>query len=362
MADIRDFKCPSCGGAIHWDSTAQKMKCPFCETEFDISTLQSFDDDLRQDEKTDDMNWQSGPEAEWTEGETDNMRVYVCKSCGGEIIGDKDMGASSCPYCGNSVIVPSQFKGDLKPDILIPFKLNKEQAKDGLRRHMKGKRLLPKVFKDENHIDEIKGIYVPFWLFDAQAEADARYKAEQVNSWTDSKFRYTETRVYSVSRSGTLGFENVACDGSSKLDDRLMDSIGPFNSAEAVPFQTAYLSGYLADRYDVTADQCRERANERIRKSTADTFGRTVTGYSSVRTESCSIRLSNARTKYALYPVWLLNTTWRENRYMFAMNGQTGRFIGDLPEDKGAYARWFALIGGIAAVAALGIQYLIYLM
>ena len=96
------------------------MKCPFCETEFDISTLQSFDDDLRQDEKTDDMNWQSGPEAEWTEGETDNMRVYVCKSCGGEIIGDKDMGASSCPYCGNSVIVPSQFKGDLKPDILIP--------------------------------------------------------------------------------------------------------------------------------------------------------------------------------------------------------------------------------------------------
>ena len=183
-----------------------------------------------------------------------------------------------------------------------------------------------------------------------------------MNSWTDSKFRYTETRVYSVSRSGTLGFENVACDGSSKLDDRLMDSIGPFNSAEAVPFQTAYLSGYLADRYDVTADQCRERANERIRKSTADTFVRTVTGYSSVRTESCSIRLSNARTKYALYPVWLLNTTWRGNRYMFAMNGQTGRFIGDLPEDKGAYARWFALIGGIAAVAALGIQYLIYLV
>ena len=138
--------------------------------------------------------------------------------------------------------------------------------------------MLFRSFKDENHIDEIKGIYVPFWLFDAQVEADTRYKAEQVNSWTDSKFRYTETRVYSVSRSGTLGFENVACDGSSKLDDRLMDSIGPFNSAEAVPFQTAYLSGYLADRYDVTADQCRERANERIRKSSHREDGEGVDG------------------------------------------------------------------------------------
>ena len=141
-----------------------------------------------------------------------------------------------------------------------------------------------------------------------------------------------------------------------------MESIEPFDFSEAVDFQTAYLAGYLAYKYDVDAGESMERANERVRKSTADAFAATVQGYTTVETQSSSVRLHNGTAKYALYPVWLLNTTWNGQRYTFAMNGQTGKFVGDLPVDKGAYRKWlFGLTGGISA-AIFAATYLLWLL
>ena len=111
--------------------------------------------------------------------------------------------------------------GVLKPDLVIPFKLDKNAAKAGLSKHVMGKRLLPKVFKDQNHIDEIKAMYVPFWLFDADAKADIRYRATRVRSWSDGTYRYTETSFFSVKRGGDLKFANVPVDGNAgKSGDR----------------------------------------------------------------------------------------------------------------------------------------------
>jgi len=184
-------------------------------------------------------------------------------------------------------------------------------------------------------------VYVPFWLFDADATGKVRYKATRVRVWSDDDYNYTETSYFSVYREGEIGFEKIPVDGSSKIADDLMESIEPFYFGDAVDFQTAYLAGYLADRYDVTANQSIERANERIKHSTEENFAATVQGYSSVITENSSIQLSNGNAKYALYPVWMLSTTWNGKNYTFAMNGQTGKFVGDLPLDKGAYWRWF---------------------
>lgn len=355
MNTLKEYKCPCCSGSIEWNSSAQKMKCPFCDTEFDLETLQGFDQDIQLDGQ-DDMTWNPEPGNEWPEEEASGMRVFVCQSCGGEILGDSQTAATSCPYCGNAVTVPSQFRGDLRPDFVIPFKKSKEDAKAALREHLKGKKFLPKVFTDENHIDEIKGIYVPFWLFDATAEAHARYKGSKVRTWSDRNFQYTETSVYSVSRGGFLDFDHVAIDGSSKMADDLMESIEPFDFNEAVDFQTAYLAGYLADRYDVKAEESIDRANTRIKETTSQEFKKTVQGYSSVIPESESVRLVDARASYALYPVWLLNTSWQGERYTFAMNGQTGKFVGDLPVDNGAYIRSTILTAlgiGAAVFAAL---------
>lgn len=361
MQTLQEYKCPCCGGAITFDSSLQKMKCPFCDTEFEMETLASYDSELKN-EPAEDMSWKDIPENKWQNGEENGLRSYVCKSCGGEIVGDENTAATSCPFCGNPVVMMGQLSGSLKPDYIIPFKLDKNAAKAALQSHYAGKRLLPKIFKDENHIDEIKGIYVPFWLFDAEADVNIRYKATRVRYWSDSDNDYTETSFFSVMRGGNIGFSCVPVDGSAKMADDLMESIEPFDFSDAVDFQTAYLAGYLADKYDVSAEQSIERANERIRTSSADAFASTVQGYASVIPESTSIRLRDGHTKYALYPVWLLNTTWNGKKYTFAMNGQTGKMVGDLPVDKSAYRKWLWGLTGVIGAAAFALSYLIWLL
>lgn len=347
MQALQEYKCPCCGGALAFDSSIQKMKCPFCDTEFEMEALEGYDEVLKED-RADSMEWETTAGGEWENGEADALRTYICKSCGGEIVGDANTAATTCPFCGNRVVMMGNFSGALKPDLIIPFKLDKNAAKDGLMRHLSGKRLLPRVFKSQNHIDEIKGVYVPFWLFDTDADAQMRYSATKVRTWSDEDYDYKETSHFAVSRGGNISFENVPVDGSSKMADDLMESIEPYNMADAVDFRTAYLAGYLADKYDVGAEESVERANERVKKSTESAFAATVKDYDTVETENSSIQLKNGKAKYALYPVWLLNTTWNGNQYTFAMNGQTGKFVGNLPIDKAAAAKWFfGLAGGI---------------
>lgn len=359
MPVLQEYKCPCCGGAIEFSSDLQKMKCPYCDSEFEMEALLEFDEVLKEESaQSDNMQWDTQAGTQWQDGEEDHLKVYVCQSCGGEIIGDETLAATLCPYCNNPVVMMGQFKGELKPDFVIPFKLDKNAAKEGLKNHMKGKRLLPKSFKSENRINEIKGMYVPFWLFDTDANATIRYKATKVRFWSDSKYDYTKTSFYSVLRGGTLGFEKVPVDGSSKMADDLMESIEPYNFSEAVDFQTAYLAGYLADKYDVSAQESISRANDRIRNSTEETFRSTAKGYSTVTTEHSNIHLYNSNAKYALYPVWILISTYNGENYTFAMNGQTGKFVGDLPMDKGAFWKWWGIIASVSSAVALLIIFL----
>ena len=360
MANLLEYKCPCCGGAIAFDSTIQKMKCPYCDTEFEMETLAAYDSELAG-AHPDDMSWETAAGEEWQAGEADGLRSYVCKSCGGEIVGDENTAATSCPFCGNPVVMTGQFSGALKPDYVIPFKLDKKAAKEALQNYYGGKRLLPKVFKAQNHIDEVKGVYVPFWLFDASADANVRYNATRVRTWSDDDYNYTETSFFAVSRGGEVGFQNVPVDGSTKMADDLMESIEPFDFSGAVDFKTAYLAGYLADKYDVDAEQSIERANERIRRSTEEVFASTVQGYTTVVPETSSIRLHNGKAKYALYPVWLLNTTWNGEKYTFAMNGQTGKLVGNLPVDKSAAMKWTIGLTALCGAAVYGIAWLLHI-
>jgi DNA-directed RNA polymerase subunit RPC12/RpoP len=337
------------------------MKCPYCDTQFEVADLQAYNQAL-EGKPEDNMQWDSTAGTQWQPGETEGMRVYTCNSCGGEIVADEHTGASECPFCGNPVVMTGQFAGDLKPDLVIPFKLDKKAAMEALKRHYEGKKLLPKVFKDENRIREVKGVYVPVWLFDADAQGHVQYKASRIRTWSDSRYNYTETSYYRVIRGGSLGFENVPVDGSTKMDDALMESIEPFDISGAVDFQTAYLAGYLADKYDVDAENSIQRANERIKESTEDAFASTVMGYTTVTPISTSIGLENGTAKYALYPVWMLTTQWNGEKYTFAMNGQTGKLVGDLPMDKSAYRKWFWGLTGAVTAAVFALSYLFWLL
>lgn len=351
MSELLEFKCPCCGGAIEFNADAQTMKCPYCDSEFDPQSLRQAEEELgNYVDVNNSMDWQKSTVNGWQAGEEDGLVSYICNSCGGEIIADENTAATKCPYCDNPVVMKGKLSGSLKPDYVIPFKLDKRKAIEGLKMHLSGKRLLPKVFKDENHIEEIKGIYVPFWVFDAKAESSSRYSATKLRTWSDSRFNYTETSFYTLVREGRMDFNGIPVDGSSKMPDSLMESIEPYDLSHAVDFKTAYLAGYLADKYDVGAEASVGRANQRIKSTCEDELRRTVIGFATAQPISSGTRLLESDVKYALYPVWLLNTVWNGQKYTFAMNGQTGKFVGNLPVDWGAYFKW--LFGIAAAVGA----------
>ena len=342
--------CPACKTELNSEGISGEAICPGCGAEFQMEDLRAYAAQMAE-KREDNMNWDTKAGSPWQEGEADGLRIYGCKQCGGEIVADETTGATHCPYCGNPVVLTGHFTGLLKPDLVIPFKVDKKAAIAALQNHYKGKRLLPKVFKDQNHIEEVKGLYVPVWLFDADADANVEYEATRVRRWSDSEYNYTETRHYAVIRGGGIGFENVPVDGSTKMDDTLMESIEPFDISAAVPFKTAYLPGYMADKYDVDAPSSIGRANERIKRSTEDAFWSTVRGYDTVMPVNSNINLQNGKARYALYPVWILNTDWNGQKFTFAINGQTGKIDGDLPMDKAAF--WKYMLGVTAAVTAV---------
>lgn len=349
--ELLEYECPCCGGKIEFNSTIQKPQCPYCDTVFEPDALKGYDEALKR-EASDDMHWDAASDRQWSE--EDGVAVYTCKSCAGQIVCDDTTAATACPYCGNPVVMVGKLAGDLKPDLIIPFRLDKNAAKEGLRRHLKGKRLLPKRFRDENRIDEIKGVYVPFWLFDADADASVRYRATRVRSWSDSRYHYTETSHYALLREGTVGFERVPADGSSKIENDLMESIEPYDFGEAVDFQTAYLSGFLADRYDVSSEACSQEVNQRIKQTAEKLLAGTAVGYATVIPQHSAVQCRAGKIRYALLPVWLLNTSWKGKTYSFAMNGQTGKFVGNLPVDRKAYWGWLGCLAvGITALAFL---------
>lgn len=358
MADLQDFKCKYCGGRVIFDSATQNMKCQFCDSVFQLSDFQNEEGETdAQSSESGDMGGFSMEGDSWGADETKGMNVYVCQSCGGEIIADETLGSSKCPYCDNNIVMKEQFKGDLKPELIIPFKLDKNAAKKKYLDHLNSKKFLPKVFKDQNHIDEIKGVYVPFWLYDASVDAHISYEATKEKNWSDNNYTYKETSYFDVKRDGGLSFDKIPADASSKMPDDLMESIEPYDIKGAVPFSTAYLAGYLADKYDVEADTYTEHIQERITSSTLSHFRETVKGYDSVSIRHKNIRISKGETHYAMYPVWLLNTTWNGQKFTFAMNGQTGKFVGNLPLDKGAYWKCFATLAAVFSALACLVGY-----
>lgn len=358
---MEQFKCPSCGGSVEFDIGTQQLKCPYCDSEFDINALQEKEE-RKNTKKPDVLTWEGNAGQEWNDGETDGMVVYACKSCGGEIVGDENLGATTCPYCGNQTVIKEKFSGNLKPDYVIPFKKDKKAAKQAFEEFISSSKYVPRSFKSEKHIDEIKGIYVPFWVFDADVDASVSYDAEKVRTWISGDYQTTETTSYDICREGNVVFSNVPVDGASKIADDMMESIEPFDFSEAVEFQTAYLSGFYADKYDVDEEGSKGRAQERIKQSVEDSFRATISSkYDVVIPYYSHVNMKSGKAKYALYPVWMLSATYKGKPYTFAMNGQTGKFAGDLPIDDGALWKYYGkctLITG-AIIYALSVLLMI---
>lgn len=374
-AQITNYQCPACTGPLHFAGASGMLECDYCGSKF---TVQEIEDLYKEKDEaaaaaqaaaeakeeaaqtaaaeTDDEDRWDTVSSSWG-AEAANLKVYNCPSCGAELICDVTTAATSCPYCGNPSIVPGQFRDTLKPDCVIPFRLDKNAAISALKDYYKGKPLLPKAFSDNNHIEEIKGVYVPFWLFDGKADADIRFQATRVHSYTQGNTMVTRTDHYRLRRAGTVNFEKIPVDASSKMPDAHMDAIEPYDYSALKPFSTAYLPGYMADIYDVDVEECSERADQRAKNTAVSIISGSVSGYSSVMPEHQSVRIRRGRVHYALLPVWMLSTKWKGQNYLFAMNGQTGKLIGDLPSSK---QKMLAVFAAIAVPLAALMGFLFY--
>lgn len=376
---VTNYQCPACTGPLHYSAKSGKLECDYCGSSFDVAEIEALyarkeaeaaaakqaadaKAEAAQAAKAEAAEaaaasggWDTSDLSRDWGAEADGLRVYSCPSCGAELICDQSTAATACPYCGNPAIVPGQFSGALRPDYILPFRLSKDDAVQALRAHYKGKPFLPRSFTSANHIEQIQGVYVPFWLFDGGAEGAASYRASNTNVFETGDYEITETRHYHVVRAGSLAFEKIPVDASSKMPDGHMDSIEPFDYAQLRPFSTAYLPGYLADKYDVTIDDSRDRADTRCRETLAQALRDTVTGYGACVTEREDIALRRGKVHYALLPVWMLSTKWRGQDFLFAMNGQTGKLVGDLPTDRGRFWGMFAAIAAPLTVALTAI-------
>lgn len=364
---VTNYQCPNCTAPLRWDPKSARLVCDWCGSSFTAGEVKDFyaAKDAAAEKKAEEERKAGAQENPGKEdardwgAEGEGMQRFSCPSCGAEILVPPTTGATRCPYCGNPQIVPGQFAGTLKPDCIIPFKLEKKEAVKALKKHFKGKILLPKAFSSTAHIEEIQGVYVPFWLYDDTLDADCLYEATRMRTYISGEDQVKETRYYAVRRKGTLVFEGVPADASRKMDDAYMDSLEPYDWSALVPFSTAYFPGYVADIRDVSSDECGQRVHERCEASAVSVLRRDIGGYMTVRATGSRADIRSEKIRYALLPVWTLVTEWKGKKYLFMMNGQTGKMVGNLPASTG---RTLGLFTGLFFISAAAIRLLLMLM
>ncbi len=343
------YKCPACGSALQYGASSGKLECASCGNLYDLADVKAM---VGEDSAKSTFNW-----GDWKSNLKKNTdseaKVYICKFCGAEILTDGTTAATHCPYCDSEVVVNDAFDGGLRPNGVIPFKITKDKMKEIIGNFGKGKKLLPRDFFTEKRIRETQGVYVPFWLFDGTVRGSVVYDAKKIVERNDGEYREKETTTYSLEREGSIAFANVPVDGAEKMDDALMESVGPYDFKEIVDFQPAYLSGYLADRFDQDPDASIGRAEELMKESAKDNFFRTTSEYTEVQATNADLSLISPSVKYVLLPVYIINCKYGNKEYRYAINGQTGKMVGELPiskQRKNAY--FWGVFGGVTAVLA----------
>ena len=343
------YNCPCCGGPLTFSGKSGKLECVSCGNSFEPEALEM----LNTAESGEQIVFER-PKEGFQAGE-EGVQIYHCKNCGAELITEDTTTAAECPYCGSPTILPDRIEGGVKPEKVIPFVVTKEQAKKQFEDYFKGKKLLPNVFlNSRNRISEMRRLYVPYWLFSCDARADMVYDAEKVRTEQKGEWEITRTKHYLVRRKGGMRFENIPVDGSVKMDDKLTESLEPYDLSAAIPFQSAVLAGAMADHADADCAACEKRAVERVERSVEQAMLDTVRDYDTVNERNRRITTERGSATPALLPVWLMTTVKEGKTYTFAVNGQTGKLTCDVPADKKKSLLWGGgVFAGTLGVAAL---------
>lgn len=331
--DVLDNKCPACGAKIAFNPVNQMWDCEYCGSKFTLEEMQRHDNASNEDAN----------EVELLEDSVEEIDVYRCKNCGAEIMADEHTTSTFCVYCGSTAILKNRINQGRVPNYIIPFKNVKEDAIAAFKRVTKGKPLMPKCFKDPKNIQKITGVYIPFWAYDLIARGEVEFEASDIKNWSDSKYYYTKTSRYSVKKNGYFDYSKVLADASSRFPNDLMDSLEPFNYDGLQEYNHAYLSGFLAEKYDVDESDGLGRVTERTNNTSIDLIKNTIE-HQTKRVVNNGLEVSASHTHYIMLPVWMVNIKYGDKNYTFAMNGQTGKIVGNIPIGVKETIMWSIII------------------
>lgn len=350
-----DNKCPACGAPILYKPNLKKWKCDYCKSEFTLEEMKKYNNasneknNIKEKVKTEIQK----------EKDNTNYYEYNCKDCGAKIIADENTAATFCVYCGNTAILKEKLSGKFAPDMIIPFKNEKEKAIEAFKSLNKGRPLMPNFFNDEKNIEKIKGVYIPFWLYDVKVNGELDATSTTSTTWTVGDTVYTKTDTYRLEREGEMSFNKIPVDGSTRFDNDIMNTIEPFNYSELEEYNHAYLSGFLAEKYDVDEETSFKDAEERSLNSARDTIKDDM-GMGIKTIVNDTLASTKLLTKYVLLPVWMINVKYKDKFYTFAMNGQTGEFVGNIPVDKKKAFIYGILTFVITFILVVLISYIFY--
>ncbi len=321
------WKCPNCGGGLLLDPSSQKFKCEYCLSEF-------------SKEQISDLPPKKGEEQKQEEQE---LVLYLCPSCGAEIVTEETTAATFCFYCHNPVVLKGRLEGGYKPDYVLPFAIDKEKAKDIFLQWLKQKRFVPKDFYSPEQIEKLTGVYFPYWLYSCQVEGEIQAEGVKLNVWRAGNLQYTETQKYDVSRNGQMQVDHVTRNALKKADKQLVEGVLPFDMKQMKPFSMEFLSGFFAEKRDMEQQEFQGDVEKEVEVFAKDTLRSSISGYNSVTVMNQTARLKETRWNYALLPVWTLTYKGKRDNhiYYFACNGQTGKICGKLPVDSAKLGIFF---------------------
>lgn len=341
--------CPNCVGQVMYDPKREKMVCLSCgweATQEEFSKLEGREKYDRENATPVIRTWETKPEPEWMRDEVEFMEtnIYHCKTCGAELMLTGTEASTFCSYCGAATIVFDRVSKEARPKRIIPFKLTQEQALASIKKHFAKGSYIPSKIR-ELTVDKVHAIYMPYWLFDTYIR---RSMTVEASTHEDGTFEYI--------RDASCRYKEVTLDASRRLHNEMSRRLEPFRTEELVDFDVAYLSGFYADRYDVTKEalktanekRCREYLDDAILDTCPRVNKRTIGSMSNYKKKNVREECQIEYVEYALLPAYFVNLKYDTGRELVMVNGQTGKVVANLPYEKKQIVKKFLMNSLIA--------------
>lgn len=342
------YKCPNCGGALTFNADSHKWKCEYCLDVFynnDIKGLEESDISGGSNPELEALMEEASEQQELENFESDSKaRIYSCTNCGTEVITDDATPVPFCYYCHSTAISLGQLSDIHRPTKVIPFKITMDTAMEAFTNWFKNKRFLMGDALSKAKFYKLTGIYIPFWRFDCKIVGNISAEAANGRSWMNEYKTYRETDIYDVSRTATAQYRSIPANGYKKASDMLMEGLGPYDYTQMEDFSMSHLSGYMAVKYDMDHDEVFAPIADGIQQHSSKLLEDTIYGYDHITVKNCSVDIKKKDIDCVLLPIWMFTYDYNGRKYMFAMNGQTGKIIGSLPISIGKIIAWFCTI------------------